>query len=489
MLNVFVARNIWKTAFLPILDLANLMGAALIAYILRYQIFVENFDSVKLISGNQYIFLSFIINLFIVFIFACLGIYSISQKPRFYQVIINIFIGILSVILAVISILYFNEYSENGILQTVRISRFVVAIYGILSFSAVLLGRLIFLAIEDLLYRSGIGIYSTIVIGKNDSKVKTLITQLKKQHFIKNIFYFENLNNNLFENKLLPLIQDGNCGEIYLFSDSKNHEIESKLSQIAERKKIRFLFTPEGYNNFELYQVNSVKIKNIYFFEMLYTPLDGWLVVLKRFFDLFISITFIILFSWLYLLISLAIKLDSKGSILYYSERIGSNGKIFKMYKFRRFKQEYCTSELDPNAKEALEFEKKLIQEQGQSADRGALYKIKNDPRMTRVGAFLEKTSLDELPQFFNVLIGNLSLVGPRAHQPREVNKYQDHHFKVLNIKPGITGLAQIKGRSDLHFEDEVKYDTFYVHNWTFWLDLWILILTPIVIFFKSHKS
>jgi lipopolysaccharide/colanic/teichoic acid biosynthesis glycosyltransferase len=105
------------------------------------------------------------------------------------------------------------------------------------------------------------------------------------------------------------------------------------------------------------------------------------------------------------------------------------------------------------------------------------------------VGKFIEKYSLDELPQFINVLLGNMSVVGPRPHQPREVAKYANHHFKVLNIKPGITGLAQINGRSDLSFEDEVSYDTFYVEHWSFWLDLWIVCCTPFVILFKSHKA
>ena len=141
-----------------------------------------------------------------------------------------------------------------------------------------------------------------------------------------------------------------------------------------------------------------------------------------------------------------------------------------------------CTSELDPKAKKALEYEQELIKKGGKAADRGALYKIKDDPRMTQVGKFLEQTSLDELPQFFNVIIGNLSLVGPRAHQPREVKKYTKSQYKVLNIKPGITGFAQINGRSDLSFDQEVEYDTWYVENWNFWLDIIILIKTPLII-------
>ena len=106
------------------------------------------------------------------------------------------------------------------------------------------------------------------------------------------------------------------------------------------------------------------------------------------------------------------------------------------------------------------------------------MYKIVNDPRNTRVGDFLERTSLDDLPQIFNVLEGEMSLVGPRPHQPREVRKYAKHHFEVLNAKPGLTGMAQVNGRSNLDFEEEVKLDRYYIENWTLLLDIKILLKT-----------
>jgi lipopolysaccharide/colanic/teichoic acid biosynthesis glycosyltransferase len=97
----------------------------------------------------------------------------------------------------------------------------------------------------------------------------------------------------------------------------------------------------------------------------------------------------------------------------------------------------------------------------------------------------LERTSLDDLPQIFNVLKGEMSLVGPRPHQPREVRKYAKHHFKVLNAKPGLTGMAQVNGRSNLDFEEEVKLDRYYIENWTLWLDIKILLKTPFVMFYR----
>jgi len=112
----------------------------------------------------------------------------------------------------------------------------------------------------------------------------------------------------------------------------------------------------------------------------------------------------------------------------------------------------------------------------------GPMVKIKDDPRITRVGKFLRRFSIDELPELFLVFKGDMSLVGPRPHLPEEVAKYEHHHKKVLTIKPGISGLAQISGRSDLNFEDEVKLDTYYIENWSLLLDLSILLRTPFAV-------
>jgi lipopolysaccharide/colanic/teichoic acid biosynthesis glycosyltransferase len=115
---------------------------------------------------------------------------------------------------------------------------------------------------------------------------------------------------------------------------------------------------------------------------------------------------------------------------------------------------------------------------------KGPLVKIKDDPRVTRVGKFIRRFSIDELPEFFLVLTGKMSLVGPRPHLPEEVAKYKKHHKKVLIVKPGITGLAQISGRADLDFEEEVKIDAYYIENWSLKLDLYILFKTPLVVLF-----
>ncbi|HRY63434.1 MAG TPA: sugar transferase, partial [Patescibacteria group bacterium] len=215
--------------------------------------------------------------------------------------------------------------------------------------------------------------------------------------------------------------------------------------------------------NIEIKTINGIPL-----IEVKKTPLDGWGRVAKRFFDIVISFIFLIILSPVFLIITILIKLDSFGPIFYQAERVGARGKRFTLYKFRSM------------VVGADKMKEKLVAS-NERAD-GPLFKMKADPRITRVGKFLRKTSMDELPNFWNVLIGKMSLVGPRPHEPGEVARYEEHHKKLLNIKPGVTGLAQVSGRSTLDFETEVKLDTLYIETWSLKQDLVILLKTPFVV-------
>jgi exopolysaccharide biosynthesis polyprenyl glycosylphosphotransferase len=162
-------------------------------------------------------------------------------------------------------------------------------------------------------------------------------------------------------------------------------------------------------------------------------------------------------------LIALAIKFDSPGSVIYSGERVGRNGKLFKMYKFR-------SMVVDAH-------KQKAALEEFNEAD-GPLFKIKDDPRLTRVGRYIRKTSLDELPQLWNVLIGNMSLVGPRPPLIEEVEMYKPWHMQRLTIIGGLTGLWQVSGRADLTFDELCLLDIYYIENWSISLDIRILLQT-----------
>ncbi len=178
---------------------------------------------------------------------------------------------------------------------------------------------------------------------------------------------------------------------------------------------------------------------------------------------------------------------DFAGPAIYLNRRIGKNGHPFDLYKFRYIYWKYCVKDaygVAPKHDDALKFEESLKKDHdGRS---GPLYKIQNDPRKTRVGKFIEKYSIDELPQLWNVFIGNMSLVGPRPHQPREVEHYDEWHRQVLTLKPGITGMAQTHGRHKNSFDQEVSLDTYYIEHWSLFLDLKILMKTVIVVLFRE---
>lgn len=210
-------------------------------------------------------------------------------------------------------------------------------------------------------------------------------------------------------------------------------------------EKVRFSDNTRFYHISEGFFLEDVvyspeNIDNIIALEYKHSKLDGWAVVLKKIVDIFASLLLIIVTLPIMLLIAIAIKIDSPGPILYTSKRVGRYGKLFTFLKFRSM---YTHLSVGYGGKKADELYQKLIQSNA-NVRSGVLPKIQNDPRVTRVGRFLRKTSLDELPQLFCVLRGTMSLVGPRPHLPNEVKNYELRQKRLLSIKPGITGYAQV---------------------------------------------
>ena len=187
---------------------------------------------------------------------------------------------------------------------------------------------------------------------------------------------------------------------------------------------------------------------------------EGGRYALKRAMDVAIAVLALIGIGLLWPLIALAIKLDDKGPVFFRQERVGRDGRTFRMMKFRSM---------------GIDAEQRKAELESRNEGAGPLFKLKSDPRVTRVGAFLRKYSLDELPQFWNVLIGDMSAVGPRPPLPSEITAYDGTVYRRLYIKPGITGLWQVSGRSDLSWEESVRLDLRYVENWSATSDLVIM--------------
>lgn len=192
-------------------------------------------------------------------------------------------------------------------------------------------------------------------------------------------------------------------------------------------------------------------------------------LIAKRLTDIFGALVGIVLLSILFFLIALLIKIeDPRGPILFTQKRVGLNGKEFKMYKFRSM-----VSDAEERLNELLKYNETT----------GAMFKMKDDPRVTKIGKFIRKTSIDELPQLFNVLKGDMSLVGPRPPLPREVVEYTEYDKQRLMVTPGCTGLWQVSGRSNLGFSQMVELDLHYIKNRTLIMDIKIIIKTVFVLF------
>lgn len=194
--------------------------------------------------------------------------------------------------------------------------------------------------------------------------------------------------------------------------------------------------------------------------------------ILKRTMDILCSFAGLILLFPIFIIIGIMIKIESKGPMVFAQERVGKNGQSFKMYKFRS---------MVINAEELKE---KLHCKNEMS---GPMFKMKNDPRVTRVGRFIRKTSLDELPQLFNVLKGEMSLVGPRPSLPKEVMNFEDWMMNRLDVKPGLTCYWQVSGRNDIDFEDWMKLDIKYVQEQNTIIDLKLIFKTFFVLFGDKH--
>ncbi|AKH32680.1 UDP-glucose:undecaprenyl-phosphate glucose-1-phosphate transferase [candidate division SR1 bacterium Aalborg_AAW-1] len=211
------------------------------------------------------------------------------------------------------------------------------------------------------------------------------------------------------------------------------------------------------------------------------SQIEGWAAITKRIVDITGSLIGIIITSPILLITALAIKLDSKGPIFYRQERVGKNGEHFLFTKFRSMYTHLSVGS-GYGGQEAEQLYKDLVNSHA-NIRKGELPKIKNDPRVTKVGKFIRATSIDELPNLFAVLKGDMSLIGPRPHLPNEIENYKPRQRRVLSIKPGITGYAQIHGRDTLTFDQEATKELEYIQNWSLWLDIYIIFATFGVLF------
>lgn len=409
--------------------------------------------------------------------FAFVGMYA-SQRPRAAElgkIIAGASIGAMALVLWV-----FLNRSDF-------FSRLIVFYIWGLCVILVALGRTILALIQSNLYLFGLKKKNLIIVGKENTDIK-LAQQLERRPSLgyKTYGVLSETPTGNKDYKYLgkpdqveEVLKKHHIDEVILTDTQMDDDTFFLLMRSCQEAGVTFKAIPaHAQSGARTLQFDA--FAGIPIIEFRGTPLDSWGIILKRTMDFIGSIILIVIFSPLMFLIAILIKLDSKGPVIYHNIRVGNRGK-FETLKFRTMKTDFCTGP-QYGGNRAEEFEKELIEKKNIKKN-SAVYKIANDPRVTKVGNFLRKTSLDELPQFLNVFLGNMSLVGPRPHQPREVKNYTKEQRKLLMVKPGVSGLAQISGRSDLSFDEEARLDIFYLENWTIWLDFYIIAKTFSVVF------
>jgi exopolysaccharide biosynthesis polyprenyl glycosylphosphotransferase len=276
---------------------------------------------------------------------------------------------------------------------------------------------------------------------------------------------------------LPEVIRDSGANEVIIADADVNADaLFEVMMRCGRRRGVEFRIAPSLFNclprKTEIDQIGVLPMIRLF-----REPLSSGARILKRTFDLIVAaLTIVVLFP-LWLVIALIIKLDSTGPVFYTQERVGMDGRLFLLYKFRTMK-----AGADPELHR--EYQKAFIAGRAEANvgnDSKPTYKLLADPRITKIGKLLRRSSLDEVPQLLNVMLGDMSIVGPRPPIPYEVEAYELWHRKRLDMKPGLTGLWQVSGRNRLPFEEMVRLDLFYIENWSLLLDLKIILRTGLV--------
>ena len=272
-------------------------------------------------------------------------------------------------------------------------------------------------------------------------------------------------------------IRDSGANEVIIADPRVNgDELFEVMMRCGRRRGVEFRIAPSLFNclprKTEIDQIGVLPMIRLF-----REPLSSTSRLVKRTFDLVVATLAIVLLLPLWLLIALLIKLDSRGPVFYSQERVGMDGRLFLLYKFRTMR-----ADADPEIHK--EYQRAFIAghaEANLGDDEKPTYKLQSDPRITRTGKWLRRSSLDEVPQLLNVIMSDMSIVGPRPPIPYEVESYELWHRKRLDMKPGLTGLWQVSGRNRLSFEEMVRLDVYYIENWSVLLDLKIILRTVFV--------
>lgn len=450
------------------------------ALILAFELRMNYYELLNLQSPTPFIFEEFCslalkIALVLLLVLAINGRYRFYVDEKIWEEIWYIFWSFSSGMAFLVVIFFFAQFQF--------FSRFIFGLAWALGLVMIVLFRMLLRGARRILYYKKLGQSKIIVLG-NGKLARDAIDEIArnpKYNLLGVLTETSSKNKHFAEADILgnfdsfeKVLQEFKPNEVLLAHDSPTEKLTPKLVRIAHINHVNFRFLPDELG-LDLAAVTVSTFGKFPLVTLVANKIHGWGALVKSFFDYLLSLLAIIILSPIFLFVALRIWLQKDGAIVYASKRVGKNGKHFNCYKFRSMVVD-------------AEKKKKELLNKNERSD-GVLFKMENDPRITPFGQFIRKWSLDELPQFFNVLKGDMSLIGPRPHLPEEVKKYAADDLRILSIKPGMTGFSQINGRSSLRFEDEVNFELFYAKNWNLWLDLVIFFKTIWVVLRKENVA
>lgn len=455
------------------LDFVMLSAAGIAAYFLRFQALTALRPVIFEIPFFQYLLWTAIVAFFYIVVFAFSGLYAIGYRKitnELQRIITACSTGIM---LVIVFIFFIHKLFS---------SRFIILAAWLLSIVFVIIGRMAIRVLRAFLFRKSIGLHPVIVIGEKERRnAFVAILQRNPSWGYRIVKEYDQFHADDSQ-RLAECISKEGVSELFLLDPLLSHDALQHIIDFATIQHIDIRYAADVISARRL-SINM--LAGVPFVLIKRTRLEGWGRIIKRLFDCIVAGVLLVTLAPLFAIIAAAIKLDSRGPVIYRNIRVGPHG-LFPTYKFRSMNVEYCTGPGYDHTGEAERMQQRLIESQSQR--KGPVFKVLRDPRRTRVGRILERTSFDELPQLMNVLRGTMSLVGPRPHMPQEVAGYSKNHHQLFSVKPGITGLAQISGRSDLDFDDEARLDIVYAENWSLGLDCIILLKTPWAVLTRTSR-
>lgn len=449
------------------LDTLMLLASWVLAFIIRVEYTFK--PTVYQVPGRSFVTVLLLLTPIAVLIFALTGLYSFDSTRSRWREYSRVLIATSATTMFLIIVDFFTA-------KPLFPSKAVVVYGYVLASVSIISMRFVLNLFQRWLFRFNVGRRQVVVIG-GGGVADELTYSLQKNRGYQVVATVAQSGDAM--KRLLAVLRRRHVDEIILTDDKVKTEDQADLIRLAHTYHAVYKFVPTIAG---LYQTRSqtTLLSDFPLIEIIRTPLDGWWRIYKTVFDFLGAIILTIILSPLFLILVVLIKITDKGPAFYRHRRIGRNGKVIEVWKFRSMYSRYSNTAKSVEsvltelggAKLWHEFQKE--------------HKLKNDPRVTRVGKWLRRSSLDELPQLFNVLRGELSLIGPRPVTPDELERYGESASTFLLIKPGMTGLWQVSGRNNVSYEERVKLDLFYVENWSAWMDIRILIRTALVVFFRE---